>query len=158
MTSPAFILVNRALAEDAIDLLLLGKPGYTYLPKWSPSPGNTDITALLAVFYDEQLGLSKVELGRRLQQAIMQIIDSYEGLFPVATVLLVESLARRDGRALGLPLEAIAERLKCAIEGFRTNLITDRIGGGGFWPDGALGDLRRLSKNVSEIGGPEFCS
>jgi hypothetical protein len=43
-------IVRKAIKRGELDLLLLGRPEYRFLPKWSPATGS-DIIALLSGLY-----------------------------------------------------------------------------------------------------------
>jgi hypothetical protein len=156
----ALEVVNRALADDAVDELLLGRSGYNYLPKWSSAPGNSDITALLSAFVDGPLkGPSSQQASVRLRAAIERLTPTYEGLLAVASVVLFESLCLKRARGtLGIPLKDVALKLGESIARFKTRLMEDRSGPGRDWEDGMYGELRRLSQNTVALGGPAFAS
>jgi hypothetical protein len=158
-------LVRNALEKDELDLLLLGKPEYQYLPKWSPSPYNTDVATLLDVLYHLVGQYPRDQIRERLYGAIKKVVATYEGVYPVAGCILLESSAQSPvdllgqanrQNAIGLPLEEIANELRASIERFKSRLAGDKSGDGWKWPDGLLGDLRRLSKNTKRLGGPSF--
>lgn len=156
MSTPEEI-VKRALDRDALAELLLGAPDYAYLPTYSPMAEVTDLTILLGVLRNENLGYSQAEVRSRLEKAVKTIVTEYEGIIPVATVLLLEALHQSKGRpSFELPLEPIAEDLRRSIDRFRFRLIQDRTGDGWQYLDGSLGELRRLSKITEELGGPKF--
>lgn len=157
MDHKALEIVKRAVRENHLDRLLLGKPEYSYLPKWSPAPGNTDLTTLLSFIYDEPLGISDEEIRDRLLNAVNRIISLYEGLFPVATIILIESLRLSDRRIiLGLPLDEISSSLSKSIDEFKQRLSNDKTEYGMQWDDGMLGEMRRISNNIVELGGPKI--
>lgn len=155
MDKEAVAIVKRAFSENNVELLLLGKQGYSYMPKWSPAPGSTDLTAVLSVIYDTPLGYSNEEIVDKILYGLNRIISSYEGLFPAATIILIESLRLKQGRPiLGLPLNEIATVLRQSIIEFKSKLITDKIGPGNQWEDGMFGELHRISNNIIDLGGP----
>lgn len=149
-------IVRKALKRDELALLLLGKQKYQYLPYWSPASGNTDITALLSALgnlvRDYPSDYPHEEIRDRLNQAIKEIVDTYEGLDPVVSCLVFES----HERPFGLPLDKIAADLKQSIRVFSFRLEKDRSGYGDQYPDGQLGNFRRLSQVVEQLGGPSF--
>jgi len=150
-------IVRKALKRDELALLLLGKPKYQYLPYWSPAPGNTCIVSLLSALRDLVRDYPKdypcEEIRNRLNQAIKKIVNIYEGIDPVVTCLVFES--RR--RPFGLPMDEIAADLKQSIRVFSFRLEKDRTGEGAQYPDGQLGNFRRLSEVAESLGGPSFC-
>lgn len=151
-------IVSTALAKGEMDKLLLGMPGYQYRSKYSPAPGNTDLTELLAVIYDRLDPRMRDAAKDALQRALYALSGSYEGIDPISTCILLEAVRGSDGRLnLGLPIEDLAEKLHATIRTFETRLRADTSGGGRDWPDGLLGDLRRLSRNTQKYGGPPFC-
>ena len=151
-------LVRKALEKDELDLLLLGKPEYQFLPKWSPASSDTDVIALLEALYYCTEQYTQAVLRDHLLNAINKIVWTYEGLDPVVCCILSEMVRRSEGRpSLGLPLEEIASDLRQSIRIFSFRLEKDKTGEGAQWPDGLLGDLRRLSRNVQNLGGPSFC-
>jgi len=150
-------IVAKALQADQLDELLLGRSPYAYLPRWSPSDENTDLTILLNILYKNDFGVSKEVICSRLVTAARRITGSYEGLFPVATLILFEAGHRaRNDVTVGLPLNDLAADLGSAISKYRSRLIADKSGPGSQWEDGRLGDLRRLSDNSRDVGGPGF--
>lgn len=151
-------IVRKALEKDELDLLLLGKPGYQYLPKWSPAPGDTDVTSLLSALGGLVGEYPRAEIRDRLHRAIMKIVETYEGLDPVAHCLFFEAYDRSEGRPpLGLPAEEIAAELKQSIRVFSFRLEKDKTYNCGLLPDGRLGGLRQLSRTTERFGGPSFC-
>ncbi len=159
-------IVRSALEQDELDLLLLGSPAYRFLPKGSPAPGDTDLIELLTVLYRLIGQYPREVLKLHLYRAIKKIVESYDGLDPVAACIFYESYARcpvdsfgrpKSGEPLGLPLEEVAGELRQSIRVFSIRLEKDKSGGGAGWPDGRLGDMRRLSKNTTRVGGPSFC-
>ena len=150
-------LIYRALDKNQLCDLLLGSSNYRYLPKGSPSPYGTDLAALLGTLYDTCPLERRQETARKLETSVRQIVKTYEGIIPTSIVILVEALAQRNGNSpFGLPIASLASELKQSIANFRGQLAQDKTGGGRNWPDGLLGELRRLSVNVSELGGPPF--
>jgi hypothetical protein len=151
-------IVRAALAKDELDKLLLGAPEYQYRSRYSPAPGNTDLTELLSVIYDCFDAKAMETAKERLLKALYSFCDTYEGMDAVSTCILFETVRKSGGRPiLGLPLEDLATRLQATIQAFEPRLRADKSGGGRHWPDGMLGDLRRLSLNTERYGGPPFC-
>jgi hypothetical protein len=151
-------IVDKALERDELDLLLLGKSEYQFFDRWSSSPYNTDLVAILDALYRFAGEDQREQIKKRLLGAIKKIVDTYEGLVPVAGCILLESGRRSENRpTLGLPLKEIAAELMQSIRLFSFRLEKDKTGVGAQWPDGLLGDLRRLSKNTERVGGPSFC-
>lgn len=151
-------IVRNALERDELNLLLLGRPEYQYFDRWSSSPYNTDPVALLDTLYRLVQESQRPQIRDRLLGAIKKIVDTYDGLTPVAGCILFEAGRKSDKRPmLGLPLEEIAAELRQSIRVFRFRLEKDKTGVGAQWPDGLLGDLRRLSRNTEQLGGPSFC-
>jgi hypothetical protein len=160
MTSQALPndIVRTALDKDELDLLLLGSPEYQFFDRWSGSPYNTDLASLLHALYLLSENGQEVRVRDSLLAAIKKIVDTYDGLLPVASCILFESGRQiRDEYTLELPLLDIAGELRQQIRVFAFRLMEDRSGVGAEWSDGRLGDLRRLSKNTVERGGPSFC-
>jgi len=151
-------LIRQALDKNQMTDLLLGAPEYCYLPKYSSSTSATDLAALLGVLYDNCPLEERQETSLKIERAFLDIVKTYEGIEPSSTVILLEALAQKNGNALGLPLEILASDLRNSIAHFRDRLANDKAAGGRNYPDGLLGDLRRLSKNVVDLGGPSFCS
>lgn len=151
-------IVNVALAKGEIEKLLLGTPEYQYRSRLSPAPGNTDLTELLAVIYDGLDPQSREAAKDALVKGLYSLSETYEGIDAVATCILIESLRKSNGRSLlGLPIDDLAERLRVTIRAFEPRLRADKGGAGRDWPDGLLGDLRRLSRITENLGGPSFC-
>lgn len=150
-------IVSRAIAESALDKLLLGAEGYRYLPGWSPATGCTDLTELLAVLYDLWPKDDRQRVCKALSESLTRLVSTYDGLEPVATCILFESLRKfRKRNPLGLPVDELAAQLRASIERFAARLTSDKRGDGSRWPDGWMGELRRLSRNTVELGGPGF--
>ena len=151
-------IVLKAIERDELDRLLLGKLEYQFFDRWSGSPYNTDLVPLLNVLYRFCGEHQQEQTKNRLLSAINKIVDTYDGLDPVAVCILFETGRRSDDRpTLGLPQEDIAAELRQSIRVFSFRLEKDKTGAGDEWPDGRLGDLRRLSKNTERLGGPSFC-
>ena len=151
-------IVRTAAQKGELDKLLLGSQEYCYRPPWSPAPGNTDLTELLAVLYDRWDPADKEHVQEQIARAVYAIVGTYQGIEPVAMCVLLESLRTARGKpSLGLPLDDITAKLRASIDTFSERLRADKGGGGANWPDGRLGDLRRLSRNTEDLGGPSFC-
>ena len=150
-------ILEDAVMKSEMDLLLLGKHPYTYLPRRSPSTGSTDLAELLRVAYECWPVGDRNRLVASLTDAINKLVSSYDGLVPVATCLLIEILRQSKNRnPLGLPVSYITRRLKDSIDEFRVRLSSDFSGYGAQWQDGLLGELRHLSGLVRRRGGIEF--
>jgi hypothetical protein len=150
-------IVTVALANGEVDKLLLGEQEYQYRSKYSPATGNTDLTELLAVFYDGLETQTRDNAKGALIKALNDLCGTYEGIDAIVTCILIETLRRSDGRrTLELPVEYLAEKLQETIKMFESRLIGDKSGNGQDWKDGQLGELRRLSNNVVKYGGPSF--
>lgn len=149
-------IIGKSLANKDMKPLLLGAPGYRFRSRWSPAP-DTDLTELLG-----EVHVLPAEQDRRAAKdliltAAYQIVDTYEGVVPVATLILIEAVRRSGAQAiLGLPLEDLAEKLRLSICAHHARLKSDKSGEGAQWPDGLAGDLRRLSGNSQRYGGPAF--
>lgn len=154
----AIEIVSSALSKGELGKLLMGTPEYQFRSKFSPAQTDSDLTELLAVIYDG-LDAQKREAARdALEKALLALADTYEGIEPLATCILLESLRRSDGRpTFGLPINDLAKKLQATIRKFDDRLRSDKSGGGRDWPDGLLGDMRRLSRNTERYGGPSFC-
>ncbi len=151
-------IVNNAVTKGELDKLLLGAPEYCYRSRMSPAPGNTDLTELLDVLYERWNPTDRERVRDDLVKALYAIVETYEGLGPVATCVLIESSCRAENSPmLGLPLDDLANKLRSGIERFRSRLEKDKTGEGSEWPDGRLGEFRRLSRITVELGGPSFC-
>lgn len=152
-----FQIVSRAIADSELDKLLLGAEGYRYLPAWSPATGCTDLTELLAVLYDKWPTHERQRVCDALSESLTRLVSKYDGLEPVATCILIESLRKsRNRNPLGLSVDELAAQLRASIERFAARLTADKSGDGSRWPDGWMGELRRLSRNTVELGGPCF--
>lgn len=151
-------IVKIALKKGELDKLLLADPKYQYRSKFSPAPSDTDLTELLAVIYDNLDPQTRTVARDALIRALYSLVGDYEGIDAVATCILLEALRKSDGRpTLGLPIDDLAAKLQATIQVFSSRLQADKSGGGRDWPDGLLGDLRRLSRNTEKYGGPSFC-
>lgn len=156
-TDPGTI-VTEALKKNELDKLLLGAPEYCYLPQGSPASGATDLAALIGTLYARTTISEKKMIRDGMLKALNSIVDSYEGLEPVAACILLESLQKiRYRSTFGLPLDDLAIKLQTCINSFNGRLESDRSGVGASRPDGRLGELRRLSRNTVDLGGPSFC-
>jgi len=151
-------IVEKAISNGELDKLLLGAPEYQYRTRWSPAPGSTDLTELLAVIYDRLDAKTREKAKLELEFALNKLVHVYEGLEPVATCILIESFRKSKGRPfLNLPIEGLAEKLNKSIHTFESRLRSDNSGSGQQWADGMLGEMRLLSRNTAQVGGPSFC-
>ncbi len=151
-------MIKEAVARGELAKLLLGEPGYRYLPKGSPAPGDTDLAAVIGVLYDFMPESERPRVRDEMVKALNAIVGTYEGLEPVASSILLESLRKMRNRTrFGLPLDDLAAKLRDSINAFADRLRLDKSGIGASWPDGRLGDLHRLSRNTVDLGGPSFC-
>lgn len=150
-------IVRRALEQNELSLLLLGANEYQYFDRWVGHADNTNLPELLSSLYGFISDEGREIIRDRLLLAINEIIESYEGLFPVATCILFESSHRSENQpTLGLPLDELAEVLRQKVREFGFKLEKDKTGPGFNWPRGRLDDMRRLSKNTVRLGGPSF--
>ena len=157
-TSTPEEIVKAALAKGELEKLLLGAPAYQYRSKYSPAPGNTDLTELLSVVYRDLAADERGLAAEILLAALNKIVHTYEGLRPVASCILYEAGSQADRRPpLGLPLSELARALDASIQRYSDPLRADKTGEGYEWPDGRLGEFRRLSRNTVSLGGPSFC-
>ncbi len=149
-------IVRAALKNGEIEDLLLGAPEYQFRSKYSPAPGNTDLTELLDAIY--RLDPQSRELAKAaLVKALFSLSGRYEGIDAIASCILFEAGCRSTRSSpLGLPIEELAVKLRATIQSFAQRLRVDKTGGGDAWPDGRLGDLRRRSRNTEDDGGPPF--
>ena len=163
-------IVDMAVSKDTFDLLLLGKAEYRCFSldsaMRSGNPYDNDLGEVLDELYRYARRNPEENIGERLLAGMMKIVDTYEGLTALAQGILFEAFAMsrvddfgqsKPNRGLGFPLDGIAEELKRSIQVFSSRLMNDRAGVGEEWPDGVLGDLRRLSRNTESVGGPRFC-
>ena len=156
MMDPIQILQD-AVANSEMDMLLQGKAPYTYLPSTSPSTGSTDLAELLRVAYDLWPVDDRDRMRASMIDAINKLVSVYDGLEPVAACLLVETLRKANNRSpMGLPVSDLTKRLRDSIDKYRDRLGRDFSGSGAEWKDGRLGELRRLSDIVRSLGGIEF--
>lgn len=156
MMEPMQIL-QEAVDKSEMDLLLLGRSPYAYLPPSSPSTGSTDLAELLRIAYDLWPMDDRNRIRVSLVDAMSKLVSTYDGLEPVAACLLVETLRQAKNRApLGLPVKEFTGHLQGSIDEFRDRLCHDRSGQGAEWKDGRLGKLRRLSDIVRSLGGIGF--
>lgn len=148
-------LAKKAVESGEIDRLLLAAPEYQFRSRWSPAPGETDLTELLVPMYRLP---DHAKVRAELLSALYRIMGEYEGLVPVASTILFEVGERKDGRPLGLPIEDLAEKLSQSVEKYRVRLSHDKRASEGAdqWPDGLYGELKRLSRNSQSYGGPGF--
>jgi len=150
-------IVQNAVSRGELDKLLLGTTEYRYRSKWSPAPGDTDLTELLAVLCDRWNPTEKERINDDLTRALYAVVGTYEGLEPVATFILFESGRKADGDGhFGVPLDRLSAELQSSIKAYSGRLRSDKSGAGRNWPDGWLGELRRLSRVTDELGGPSF--
>jgi hypothetical protein len=157
-SSDPVTIVRAALAKGEFEQLLLGAPEYQFRSKYSPAPGNTDLTELLEVVFDRLDPEDRKVARDALVEALRSLSGTYDGIVAIATCLLIEMLRRSDGRnTLGLPVEELGTKLQATIRAFEPRLRADKTNGGDIWPDGLLGDLRRLSRITEGYGGPSFC-
>lgn len=150
-------IVRMALSNNELHKVLLGESGYCYLPKWSPSSTNTDITVMWDALHDLASEYTLDDLSSMISEAINKIQFKYEGIYPIASIILQESYRKnkRENTFL-LPLSDIAISLKLTIENHRDKLKSDKRGEGAGYQDGLFGDLVRLNQNTIELGGPDF--
>lgn len=148
-------LISTALNTGEIDQLLLGVPKYAYRSRFVPCPRDSDIVEFLQVMVNE---VNTVKLRTELDRVLNRMVDTYEGVFPVASCILFETARRSRGETtLNLDTHALAAALSNTIDRFRDRLAIDFSFEGANWPDGQLGDLRRLSRVTASLGGPTFC-
>ena len=150
-------IVESAISANALRDLLLGRAPYRYLPAGSPAPGETDLAVLLASLYDEVREVDRERLRAIYQSALESVLETEEGIGPVAYAVVFEALRKARKRApMDLALGELAEKLRCAIDIHRDTLMRDFSGAGRGWANGWLGELGRLSVLSEELQGPSF--
>lgn len=118
---------------------------------------DTDLVDLLSALYELVEPTNARQVWTQYHKAILNLVDEYDGLIPVAVCIALEALRRKTQRVvLDLPLEDLARRLWTSIEQHRDRLRSDRRGPGAQWPDGLLGELRHLSQVTVDADGPRF--
>lgn len=154
--SPADI-VEAALRRNDFVNLLLGSADYCYKSRWSPAPGDTDLTELLDEIYDGLAPPRREVAAKMLASALVDMQGTYEGMEPTATCILLESMRKKEGReSFNLPLLDMANQLQKTIDLYKEKLTADKRGGGQYHSDGLYGDLRRISANIVNLGGPSI--
>jgi hypothetical protein len=159
MTIPEpVVIVKEALAKGELDKLLLGTAEYCYLPKWSSTPGNTDLTVLLDTLYKMATDNNKYEnLQRLLLTAVDNIVTKYEGIDPVISILFKEVYNKINNEiTFELPLDVIASKLRTTIIHFHDLLLDDKTEGGIGFHDGRYGDIKRMNNIILEYNGPSI--
>ncbi|HEX5324319.1 MAG TPA: hypothetical protein VFW40_11070 [Capsulimonadaceae bacterium] len=145
------------LAVEANDLkaLLLGETPYAYRDRFSPAPGPSDLTSIYSGMLEYAQNNPDYPMKEKIEQLIPDLLASIEGIDSVATILLCEFLDQIDKRPnLGLNVDQLAQQLKTAIRESQDDLRNYKLLGGWCWPEGLLDDLRRVSGNLVEKGGP----
>ncbi|MCL4207915.1 MAG: hypothetical protein KJ000_35970 [Pirellulaceae bacterium] len=156
-TRPPLQILREAVASSEMDMLLLGKEPYTYLPPSSPASGTTDLAELLRIAYEQWPEADRTSIRLSIIRALEKLVSTYDGLEPVAACLLIETLRQARNRSpMGIPVEELAKRLRESIKAYSHQLSRDYSGAGAEWKDGRLGELRRLSEIVRELGGTGF--
>lgn len=150
-------IVQDALTRNELAELLLGRTPYNYQPPHSASPYQTDLIGLLEILYQTTSMSNLKSVATKLQQAVLQVSKTYEGVIPTALVILIETLRLKRGHVVfSLPLDQLALELRNTVTQHQEQLKKDFSNGGSVWPDGILGEIRRLNQNITEIGGPAF--
>jgi len=150
-------IVMRALAANDLRGLLLGHLEYRYVPAGSPSPSDTDLSVLLGTLYDEVSAPPRKVLAEEYEHALKEALKSETGVGPVAYAIVFEALRRsRTHTPMNFALAEVAAELRHSIRLHSGYLARDFSGAGRGWPNGWLGELKRLSKLSQELGGPSF--
>lgn len=151
-------LVRRALLTGEVEQLLVGSPPYAIRHRSSSSTTATDLPLL----FDQGIYPLASDLGARpLRDSIMvsipKLTATNPGTLALAFVVLIEAMRRARGAfSLELDLSVVALALRSAIEKRWEALASDSSLGGGAWPDGLLGELRRIALNSARFGAPRF--
>ncbi|NQZ60001.1 MAG: hypothetical protein HRT88_21315 [Lentisphaeraceae bacterium] len=156
MTNTVKDLVQKAFLKRDLDKLLLGEKPYRYVPKYSPAI-NVDIAQLidLGFYMMDKEYLEK--FSDDLEKTLLTLAQKYEGLIPVASVLLLESYSRgKEESPFVFDLKPIARELNNSIYKFEKSLIVDKSGYGQGWKDGLYGELKCKARKTIECGGPNF--
>ena len=155
MNSSVARIVSTAVERGELEALLLGHPAYWYRSKYSPA-AQSDITELLSELYRAADFDINSQTGRAFVQALQSIASSYDGIVPLASCILYETMQVRKGSQLGLPLHSLCAQLSALISQHSVRLRDDKSGEGADYPDGMLGELRRLNEVTVSCGGPSF--
>lgn len=158
-TETAYELTLKAVKSNELDKLLLGISPYACLPKWSPSPANTDIT------YIYRRGICEYanryldeEFSSLLEEALERLAKNYEGIVPVASIIYMEASDRSKGRSsnLNIDIQKLSKILQASIHRNSQKLLMDDSPLSKGRKYGLLGYLEYLNELVFEHDGPGF--
>ncbi len=151
-------LTRRAIAENELPSLVLGNEPYIYRNKWSPAPGATDLGDIYDFGICEYANQHpSYDMKKAIEELTIVLCQSNAGIYATSIILISEVYNKTHGKSyLGLDLLKLANELRQAIFICRDSLSKDQSLGGFGWPNGLLDEMRRLSKNTEEIGGPAF--
>lgn len=155
-----YILTEKAIEAGQLKELILGETPYAYRNKWSVAPGPTDLGDIY------EYGICKYaqrhpdfNMRNVLQNLVPELCSTNAGLYAVALIILSETYnCVKNNSCLHLDLQQIASQVHQAIVVRQESLKADMSLGGTGWAEGLLDEMRRLSKNTEEIGGPAFYS
>lgn len=155
--STTYLLTERAFLKGELDKLLLGEEDYAYVPKYSPAI-RTDWTRIIPYgvyeYHNENPDSGFLEM---LLETLFRMVKSYDGIVPVAYVILTECSEREDGVSpFSFDLAPLAIELNKSIHKYFERLSLDRNKEGFCWEDGLLGELRCICKKTIDCGGPDF--
>jgi len=150
-------LVQRAVAMNELERLLRGRLPYDSKSRLSPSPEANDVAEIWSSLRRVAESRPETDIPQRIIELVETLLCDSQGVCVVAALVLLEWVDLSNGRGAFLGrTDEIASGLKTAIEKLRRQLADDKGGGGQCWSDGRLGDLRRLSANTVDCGGPAF--
>lgn len=154
----AYDLTRKAAEGGAIRELLLGEGGFAFIPKFSPSDLATDLAVVLPDgVYPYAERNPQFPMRERMDDTLRKFTGTALEITSFALVVFFESQRRYQGKShLGLDLDSLSGVLKGAIDRQRHELEREQSFGGRGYPDGVVGNLRRLSGMTETSGGPSF--
>jgi hypothetical protein len=143
--------VNKAISKGEVYELLMGKKDYGYLPKYSPSPGPTDITLV----YDEikEYGeKNEYNIDKKIEQTFPKLCSTLDGMVTAASIIMLES----GYYETGINKDRLAKMLQKSIKKCATKLNEGEGNEMKSSRHKKFEELKRLSMITKEYGGPEF--
>jgi len=156
--SEYYRLTEQAIEAGQLKNLILGEAPYAYRNKWSAAPGPTDLGDIYEYGICEYAQRHPdYNVKSVIQNLVIELCNSNAGIYAMALIILSETYNFLNNKpCLHLDLRHIASQVNHAIVVRQESLKADMTLGGTGWPEGLLDEMRRLSKNTEEIGGPPF--
>lgn len=152
-------LVKTAFENKELNKLLLGENPYKYMTRFYSGAGDSDVPALIYSGIIPYIEKNKTEeVIDYFINTLNELCLQYDGLFPVVALISCCTTYKEDHGIMpaNINFEKLSDEIKKSIQRHKFRLEKDFTGNGSNNEKGRYGDLKRLSKIITENDGPNF--